>query len=471
MPRIFISYKRADKDKVFPIKDKIETAIGEPCWIDLDGIESDAQFVNIIMRAIDDSEIFLFMYSKCHAHIEEFETDWTVREINYAQRKHKRIVIVNIDQTPLIGWFEFMFSLKQQIDATSLSIQNKLIEDIKTWLLIDRKEKQPHTELQTKLENGSDLKISVDELIKLAFQHKSSQDFNKAFECFQLAANMGNPVAQYELGNFYVEGNCVEGNEELSTYWYNKSFEGLKRSVDNGDINAMSMYYYGNCYYCGIGVECNDKEAFKWYLKAAKENFVVACHKVGDCYDFGFGVRENKKEAFKWYLKAAEQGDAKSQYEVGWCYQTGVGVKNNEDSAIYWFKLAAQQDYARAYIHLAELYEEKGDFIQSLRWYEIAADSGDEDALYKLGEVYTKGTWAKKDIKKAETFFQRAVEGFQNSLVYNEKDEDALYKLGVCYYNGYGVKKDKRKAHQLFKKADKFGSLEAFEALCEYYDE
>ena len=38
MPRIFISYKREDKNKVFPLKEKIEAATGEKCWIDLDGI-------------------------------------------------------------------------------------------------------------------------------------------------------------------------------------------------------------------------------------------------------------------------------------------------------------------------------------------------------------------------------------------------------------------------------------------------
>ena len=44
MPRIFISYKRADKDKVFPLKDKIEAATGEKCWIDLEGIESEGMY-------------------------------------------------------------------------------------------------------------------------------------------------------------------------------------------------------------------------------------------------------------------------------------------------------------------------------------------------------------------------------------------------------------------------------------------
>ena len=41
MARIFISYKRVDKEKVFRIKDQIEATISEKCWIDLDGIESD----------------------------------------------------------------------------------------------------------------------------------------------------------------------------------------------------------------------------------------------------------------------------------------------------------------------------------------------------------------------------------------------------------------------------------------------
>ena len=53
MARIFISYKRVDKEKVFRIKDQIEVALDEKCWIDIDGIESDAQFANVIINAIN----------------------------------------------------------------------------------------------------------------------------------------------------------------------------------------------------------------------------------------------------------------------------------------------------------------------------------------------------------------------------------------------------------------------------------
>ena len=131
---IFISYKRLDKDKVFPIKDFIERNTGYNCWIDLDGIESDAQFADIIIKAINNAKVFLFMYSKTHSKIENFEEDWTVREITFAQMKKKRIVFVNLDNTPLTDRFYFMFSTKQQVAATSDVAMKKLCADIKQWL-------------------------------------------------------------------------------------------------------------------------------------------------------------------------------------------------------------------------------------------------------------------------------------------------------------------------------------------------
>ena len=136
MARIFISYKRDDKDVVFKIKGDIEKHVGESCWIDVDGIESDAQFVNVIIKAIDEAEIFLFMYSKKHTEITDFENDWTVREINYAQTKKKRIIFLNIDNTSLSDWFVMMFGLKQQVDVRSDVAMKKLYVDLLKWLKI-----------------------------------------------------------------------------------------------------------------------------------------------------------------------------------------------------------------------------------------------------------------------------------------------------------------------------------------------
>lgn len=134
MAIIFISYKRVDKDKVFKIKDQVESATGEKCWIDLDGVESDAQFANVIIKAINECEVFLFMYSAAHSQITDYKNDWTVRELDFAQHKKKRIVFVNLDASPLSDWFYILFGTMQQVDATNPESLAKLIRDIKCWI-------------------------------------------------------------------------------------------------------------------------------------------------------------------------------------------------------------------------------------------------------------------------------------------------------------------------------------------------
>ena len=158
MSRIFISYKRVDKDKVFKIKDQIESTLGEKCWIDLDGIESDAQFKNVIIKAIKNCEVFLFMYSQTHSTIKDFAKDWTMRELNFAEKKEKRIVFINIDGTPLTDEFEFDFGTKQQIDARSNDAVCRLLRDLRRWLDIPEFTKSEVIEKELLELNGVQIK-------------------------------------------------------------------------------------------------------------------------------------------------------------------------------------------------------------------------------------------------------------------------------------------------------------------------
>lgn len=131
---IFISYKRVDKERVFEVKEFIEARTGLSCWIDLDGIESDAVFKNIIIRAINACEVMLFMYSNAHSQINNFEKDWTMKELTFASKKNKRIVFVNIDGSELTDVFEFDYGSKQQVDALDKSRLEKLAKDLKKWI-------------------------------------------------------------------------------------------------------------------------------------------------------------------------------------------------------------------------------------------------------------------------------------------------------------------------------------------------
>lgn len=134
MAKVFVSYKRADKKAVFQIKDSLENAIGEKVWIDITGIESDAQFASVIMKAVEECEVFLFMYSKSHESITNYNNDWTVRELLYAQKLGKRIVFIDVDGTPVSPWFDFLFPVKQQVDAKNQEDFEKLCSNLRSWI-------------------------------------------------------------------------------------------------------------------------------------------------------------------------------------------------------------------------------------------------------------------------------------------------------------------------------------------------
>ena len=105
MNRIFISYKRQDKQIVFPIVENIKRNTGVDCWIDVEGIESGDQFQNVIIDAIDNSDIVIFMLSKNFIAPYVDETTGEVdlkkqtfpeKEVMYALRHGKRLVPISI---------------------------------------------------------------------------------------------------------------------------------------------------------------------------------------------------------------------------------------------------------------------------------------------------------------------------------------------------------------------------------------
>jgi hypothetical protein len=148
--QIFISYKRVDKERVFAIKDFIEQNTGAKCWIDLEGIESNAQFADKIGTAIDNCQVFIFMRSNEHNTITDLAKDWTYREVNYALDEDKNIIVINLDQSPMPKWFKMLFPNKQEIDATNFDMLNRLCDDLCSWLGILKPAAEPDSESQKK---------------------------------------------------------------------------------------------------------------------------------------------------------------------------------------------------------------------------------------------------------------------------------------------------------------------------------
>ena len=196
MARAFISYKRVDKAKVLKLKDMIEAAIGEECWIDLDGIECGDVYKDVIINAINSCEVFLFMYSKTHSTIVDFKHDWTVRELEFAEKKNKRIVIIKIDGNKLSDRFEFDYDFSQQVDATLKEDLDRLCTNLQKWLGCS-------TQSATKQSNQAE-SLTTSYMVKLGEdyyygENGKQKDYVKAVEWFRKAAEQGDADAKARL--------------------------------------------------------------------------------------------------------------------------------------------------------------------------------------------------------------------------------------------------------------------------------
>ena len=268
MKRIFISYKRLNKDKVFPLVKRIEQELGVKCWVDLDGIESSAQFASVICNAIDRAEVVLFMHSSVHLDI-DFENDWTIDELNYAHATNKKVLLVKLDDAPLKNIFLMKYGTKNNIDSNVPEQMEKMIRDLRGWLKLEGKdENKPVVEIEPEVEDITARVIC-----------------EKGEECYK------------------------EGNYDDAAKWYRKS----------ADLGwAPAQYKLAHCYYYGEGVEMNDEEAVRWFRKSAEQGYIDALNYMGDIYSLGEGVAADFQEAVKFYNKSAEQGNeyAKSRLEL-----------------------------------------------------------------------------------------------------------------------------------------------------------
>ncbi len=127
---IFISYSRNDKTLVMPLVERINRELNTCCWIDLTGIESGSKFEPKIMEAIKNTKVVLFMLSDC-----SLRSEWTQREVYYAEQLKKKIIPVLVDGEELRDWFLFHFGNVDCINIQSEEQIRKLIKDIKKFCM------------------------------------------------------------------------------------------------------------------------------------------------------------------------------------------------------------------------------------------------------------------------------------------------------------------------------------------------
>ena len=111
--------------------------------------------------------------------------------------------------------------------------------------------------------------------------------------------------------------------------------------------------------------------------------------------------------------------------------------------------------------------------------YEKAASKGDDNATYKLGEMYYNGEGVSKKMEESIKLFEKSANrGHADSRVKlieiyeklaNTGFGDAEYKLGEIYYEGEWLEQNVDKAIKLFERSAKQGHEESRKKIIEIY--
>ena len=114
--------------------------------------------------------------------------------------------------------------------------------------------------------------MSAEELYQAGWDAFVMQDYGKALEYYQQAADAGSIDALGTIGYMYVMGEGVEQD-------YAKALEYYQKAADQG--NASALYNLGVMYQDGEGVEQDYAKALEYYQKAADLGDTWAINNIG----------------------------------------------------------------------------------------------------------------------------------------------------------------------------------------------
>jgi TPR repeat protein len=162
----------------------------------------------------------------------------------------------------------------------------------------------------------------TDVFIQAIRHHKGlgvEQNYSKAKDLYEQAAELGNSKALNNLGLLYHYSLGVEKN-------YTKAKELYEKAAELGNSNALNNL--GVLYNNGLGVEKNYTKAKELYEKAAELENSNALNNLGLLYHYGLGVEKNYTKAKELYEQAAELENRGALNNLRKLYQqNAIGLK------------------------------------------------------------------------------------------------------------------------------------------------
>ena len=269
------------------------------------------------------------------------------------------------------------------------------------------------------------------------------QSYESAFKWYQAAARKGQPFATYAIAQMYERGEYVEKNSTEAYEHYKSALAGLLSLEKKGTADDNLLYKIGKMYQDGKGTEPNAEKAVEYFMRAAKDENSRAQYELGKAYITGKGIEKDADKGLMWLEKAIKQDNFTAKLFLGQQYLKGEHLTKNTAEGI---RLLTEyhdhkaDDVVAYMISKAYLDESVADKEQSLKWLQLAADEGNDNAQYKLGKSYLLGT----DLP------QNAVKGVQMLEMAIENDNDsARLLLGREFISGEHIAKNIPKGIEL----------------------
>jgi TPR repeat protein len=251
--------------------------------------------------------------------------------------------------------------------------------------------------------------------------------------------------------------------------------------VDGGHDQAGNRL--ANLYFNGKLVAKDVKRAFEYAKVSADQGNEYSCQLIWNRYRMGdLTDRLSKQEALDYLSKAWRLGNPYGltrvieAIEEGYCalgeakqlHATPSGAVSRETLAMAFglrrdAALAGDVDQQK---YLAKLMMEGNEYfppdkVAGLKWYEMAADQGDDYAQVMLGWYYARGEHCELNYEKAIPWLELALE---------QDNEFAYYELGRLCLDGLGQPRDIPRALELLEvSAQKHKRSSAFELLASRY--
>lgn len=228
----------------------------------------------------------------------------------------------------------------------------------------------------------------------------------------QLEASRANSPATYELARLHVLGLGVPRDIPAAI--------ALLKSHGSSDEPPAILYPHrvllASIYLSGYGVGKNPREARSLLSYPARHGYVPAQAAYAemaltwpsdDPWDDG-----DREQALRYAKTAAESGDTRARLMLARCYQEGFGTEADPEQALAIYNDGANAAVPAALAGLAAVrFDESGSWHDAAAGFaaaQRAADLGDAEGAYLLGQCLQDGNGTAQDNARALAVFEQA---------------------------------------------------------------